>query len=92
MKTTGLTLKEAVESGRPFGRKNDGCNALTKAENPLFSWQDVVAEDWQIEPLPPKQIWTREEVEGIKKELLGSLGEPNWYRDFVIEVFQKAGL
>jgi len=90
MKTTGLTLAEAISSGRPFGRKNDGCNALTKAENPLFSWQDVVAEDWQIEPLPPKQTWTREEVEGIKAKILKeSSGSIVLH---VYEVFEKAGV
>lgn len=90
MKTTGLTLAEALRSGRFFRRVGDSLWVKAVRTNHLaWATDEVLAEDWEIQPPPPKQTWTREEVEGIKKVL------ESYYtssRHFLENTFSEAGL
>jgi len=59
MKTKGLTLKEAIDSGRKFRRSSDGLY-LNFQDYTMFRKDDVLAEDWELEPEAPKKIKLRE--------------------------------
>jgi hypothetical protein len=90
MKTTGLTLAEAYPSGRPFKLEND-----TDWIPPGSSWTRLtiaaaMSDKWEIQPLPPKQTWTREEVEGIKAKTLKE--SSGWIVVHVLQVFDEAGV
>jgi hypothetical protein len=91
-KTTGLTLAEAVKSGRNFKHKSwSNCHFITaSAYTSCATIQEALSSDWEIVPLPPKQTWTREEVEGIRDKILKD--SSGWIVGHVQEVFEKAGL
>jgi hypothetical protein len=66
MKTTGLTIQEAIQSGKPFMRVNHDWNAwlmigrssgliryhsiLLMFWYPKLSAEDILALDWEIRP------------------------------------------
>jgi hypothetical protein len=90
MKTTGLTLAEAVKSGRAF--RNQRWNTdrdFRHYDNAYVSVSEALSSEWEIQPLPPKQTWTREEVEGIKTDILS--GASGWMVGHVREAFERAG-
>jgi hypothetical protein len=93
MKTTGLTLAEAVKSGRPFRRtstRSGWGSFITTKDSPLVNLreEDILAEDYE---LSPKQTWTREEVEAIKEKLNATL-VTTYRQSQVDEIFIEAGL
>jgi hypothetical protein len=90
-KTTGLTLAEAVSSGRPFRHKSWSENRDFRRYdiNCSISIAESLSFDWEIQPLPPKQTWTREEVADIRHMLLNLQKIDNAN---VIIAFSKAGL
>jgi hypothetical protein len=94
MKTTGLTLAEAVKSGRPFRHSkwtpgdvlcgNTSCDCIMVKE--------AISSEWEIEPPPPKQTWTREEVEAIKYKIFQEVIEGTHRYKQITEAFKDAGL
>lgn len=51
MKTTGLTLVEAIKSGRPF-KQSHSFGWLDDDGRHTFSTKEVLATDWEIKPEP----------------------------------------
>jgi hypothetical protein len=91
MKTTGLTLAEAVSSGRPFKFKGD--TVWTNAgENAMLRLSVAIATDWEIQPLPPKQTWTREEVEALRDNVIHHLRVGSHRYESLSGIFAEAGL
>lgn len=67
MKTSGLTIKEAIESGRPFRHKDSNVWEFfkeydRKLDLPLkgYSPNQLISCDWEIKA---KDTFTREDVE-----------------------------
>lgn len=56
MKTTGLSLKEAVDSGRKFKHKE--WSVFIKADDQLISIAEALSSDWMLE----KKEISREDV------------------------------
>lgn len=54
MKTIGLTLKEAIESGRGFRRPGD--KFFYRKENLLLTWNNVLATDYELKPVEEQKI------------------------------------
>ena len=76
-KTTGLTLQEAIKSGKPFTRpiytdfmKYNGINVLWVSDNEAitFSPSDVLATDWTTSE-PVYQITKQQLAEAWDKEV-----------------------
>jgi len=52
MKTKGLTLKEAIESGKPFRRAGEGEWYLPNKLQYWFITKDIFMNDWEIKVEP----------------------------------------
>ena len=72
MKTKGLTIQEAIQSGLPF--KREGCLAWYRTtKQPVFSIEHILAQDWEIKV--PEVTITREKLaEAWDKKLAGESG------------------
>jgi len=95
MKTTGLTLAEAVKSGRPFKHFTWLSGVYVEHARALMahaSIHEALSSDWEIQPPPPKQTWTREEVEALRKEILRDYKDTEWMYSRTLAVFMEAGL
>lgn len=101
MKTTGLTIQEAIQSGLPFKRENSNSyifvHTVTSAlfcENGndfLLSKEDLLAQDWQIKP--PEVTITREKlVDTYEKAYLSAypIGTPD--QKVIKNIIKELGL
>lgn len=70
----GLTLKQAVESGKRFGRKGFNKWIEPRSLGNLVSIENALAEDWELEPEEKIEI-TKEHFNSVmKNELLAQDG------------------
>lgn len=77
MKTNGLTIIEAIKSGRPFREPSIGIDWYAPSYNGYFSTKDITSNNWEIKiEKKTKRYWLWD----IKGES-GMIGKDHIYRD-----------
>lgn len=51
-----MKLEEALKSGKPYKRKIDD-RWMKPGDSPIFYESCVLADDWEVPPDPPREVW-----------------------------------